>query len=122
MEINTDDPNDEPTQEEVEAHQLLEIMNEYSQQFYTLAQERHLTGAARYGELTFLENDVVRMMAEELADTANYCRMQFIKLMFINNMLVEKIQEAGLSDDAEEIGIGVKAFKGTKDTGWGKKS
>jgi hypothetical protein len=118
--INTDQPEHEPSQEEIDAHDLIEIMNEYSDQFWELAAKRHEEGAAEYGTFTFLENDVVRMMAEELADTANYCRMQFVKLMMINNLLVEQIQEAGLNENVENIGIGVKAFQGTK-SGWDKK-
>ena len=104
-----------------EAAELLETMQDYSNAFDKLSQERHEAGAAEYGQLTFLENDVIRMMAEELADTANYCRMQFIKLMMINNMLVDKLAADGITeDDTNSIGVGVKAFKGTKDTGWGK--
>lgn len=120
--INTDDPSDEPTQDEVDAHELLEQMGDYSQAFHTLRKERDAAGAAEYGKFTFLENDVVRMMAEELADTANYCEMQFIKLMLINNLLVDQLSEAGVTDEAEGIGIGLKAFKGTKAAGWGAKS
>jgi hypothetical protein len=117
MNINSVEPNDEPTPEQVEEYELLQVMNEYSDQFWELAAKRHEEGAAEYGQFTFLANDVVRMMAEELADTVNYCRMQFIKLMLINNLLVEQVEEAGLSDRMEEVGIGVKAFKGTK-AGW----
>lgn len=99
---------------------IVEMMQAYAEQFDKLCQERHELGQLEYGEFTFLENDVVRMMAEELADTSNYCRMQFIKLMMLNNLLVEDINAKGLAGGAEEASIGIRAFKGTKD-GWEKK-
>lgn len=61
---------------------------------------------------------MVRMMLEELADTANYCRMQSIKLL-----ILQQAVEADLSDLADkegEITIGVKAFKGAGEIGWNK--
>lgn len=119
MNINTDDPDDEPTQEEVEAYQLTEIVNELGEEFDALCQERHNIGADKYGPLTWMENDVVRMMIEELADTANYCRYQSVKLMLLQKQL--EIQLAGeFTPDADDnISIGVKAFRGTKE-GWKK--
>lgn len=106
----------EPTDEEREAYELAEMMNEYSVAFEQLRQTRHEEGAAEYGVFTFLGNDVIRMMAEELADTANYCRMQFIKLMMLNNALVAELEEA---QGEAKIDLGAQAFKGTK-TGWKK--
>lgn len=101
------------------------IFEELSEQFDKLCQERHDAGAKEYGVFTFLENDVVRMMAEELADTANYCRMQFIKLMLLQNMLegelAEKLGEGTEGVYDADIAIGIKSFKGTRDVGWGEK-
>lgn len=91
---------------------------QFSNDFDLLCQKRHEEGAAEYGQFTFLENDVVRMMAEELADTANYCRMQFIKLLFLQEMLVAKLDEEGITGESDEISIGIESFKGTKDVGW----
>jgi len=87
----------------------------YSEYFDKLAQERFAQGAAEYGPFTFLENDVVRMMAEELVDTANYCRMQFVKLMMLQDQLVEEI--AKYNAEAASEGFGINSFKGAKD-GW----
>jgi hypothetical protein len=56
----------------IEAAQMAELLSEISKEFADLRQRRHEAGKAEYGELTFLGNDVVRMMCEELADTANY--------------------------------------------------
>ncbi len=108
------------TDEEVLAKQMTELVKSYSEAFDTLVMERHQAGAKEYGVFTFLENDVVRMMAEELADTANYCRMQFIKLMILNDFILDKVatQDGPPVDDEGNITIGVKAFKGAGGTGW----
>jgi hypothetical protein len=47
---------------------LIEEINAAVEAFQYLISERHRDGAERYGEITFLGNDVVRMMLEELAD------------------------------------------------------
>lgn len=121
MDINTDDPNDEPTQEEIDAHDFLEAVKEFSSTFDELCQARHNEGEEKYGSLTWLGNDVVRMMLEELADTVNYCRYQAIKLLLLQSHLeVELADTFGDGDSIDEITIGVRAFKGTKDVGWRK--
>ena len=84
-------------------------MTEASEMFDDLCQQRHDHGAAEYGALTFLENDTIRMMCEELADTANYARYHFIKLMLL--------QEQFLAENPSKIDIGAQAFKGTGE-GW----
>lgn len=90
---------------------------EYSVAFDILCQERHEEGAREYGAFTFIGNDVIRMMMEELADTANYCRMQFIKLMMLQHIL--EAQRASLGDVTEgDITIGLGSFKGVGETGW----
>lgn len=97
-----------------EAQDIAEYFAQLSSDFDELCQTRHEAGQAEYGAFTFLENDIVRMMAEELADTANYCRMQFIKLMILQDALVNKFQ----AENGEvNIDMGAQAFKGTK-TGW----
>lgn len=87
-----------------------------SEDFDKLCQERHEAGKKEYGATTFLGNDVIRMMAEELADTANYCRMQFIKIMLLQNMLVEELKDN--PDKDGEIAFGINSFKGVGDIGW----
>lgn len=94
---------------------LAAAIEEYSASFDKLTQERHIAGAKEYGVVTFLGNDVIRMMMEELADTANYCRMQFIKLMMLQHML-----EADKRVTSDELGKGSNGFKGTGETGWTK--
>lgn len=97
------------------------IFQEYSDSFDRLCQERHEAGQAEYGKFTFIQNDVVKMMAEELADTANYCRMQFIKLMILQNMLVDELNDKGQTSSGEfNLGVGPGAFKGVGEVGWNK--
>ena len=101
-----------------EANVMANVIAKYSESFDKLCQERHEAGAKEYGVFTFLENDVVRMMAEELADTANYVRMQFIKVMMLNEAFLADPRLEKLSDGEEEITIGISAFKGVGETGW----
>jgi len=98
-----------------EAETLVAAIEEYSLAFDKLTQERHIAGAKEYGVVTFLGNDVIRMMMEELADTANYCRMQFIKLMMLQHML-----EADERIASGELGKDSNGFKGAGDVGWNK--
>lgn len=102
---------------------LLEAtLNQKAAEFEQLCAERHATGADRYGEITFLGNDVLRMMLEELADTANYCRMQGVKLLMLQDMLEEDLAGKMPSmKDGDDLQIGFDSFKGTKDVGWGKR-
>ena len=103
-----------------DADRLVTLIQEYSIAFDHLAAERHRVGAEEYGQLTFLGNDVVRMMMEELADTANYCRYQFVKLMFLQDRLeAEMATTFGLKEgDDVQINLGAKSFKGVGQTGW----
>lgn len=103
---------------ETNAEALVEAIEKFSEDFSRLCQERYDAGAEEYGHLTFIGNDVIRMMMEELADTANYCHMQFIKLSLLQAMLED--ETAGLSQDGGTITIGVQSFKGTGSAGWRK--
>jgi len=112
------DPSDGPS----EATAVAAIQN-ISDAFDVLCQERHDAGVEEYGPFTFLENDVIRMMMEELADTANYCRMQFIKLMLLQeqleDMLNEKLDGEKFVSRNGDIQMGWTPKKGTKNIGWG---
>lgn len=104
---------------ESEALEFIEKMNQFSAAFDVLCDERHREGQQEYGKFTFMANDVVRMMIEELADTANYCRYQAVKLLFLQEGLERMLAGSGLvGEGEEEITIGIQSFKGTKDTGW----
>lgn len=95
--------------------ELQDYLNDKAKAFDKLCVERHEEGATRYGSTTFLENDVVRMMLEELADTTNYCRMQAIKLMVLQDRLEAQLEEQSMVEGDQ---LGFKSFKGTKDVGW----
>jgi hypothetical protein len=116
--LNTDDPNDEPTQDELDAYELSQLLNQHAAEFDLLCQERHAKGAQEYGEITFLGNDVVRMLLEEMADVVNYCRMQAVKLLILQNRLETEVLPDATDDG--EVNLGWQAFKGTKPTGWDK--
>jgi hypothetical protein len=105
---------------ELSEQDMAQVFQELAAEFDTLCQERHAAGAAEYGKFTFMANDVVRMMAEELADTANYCRMQFIKLMFLQLALEQEIATADVQSQNGTVTIGVQSFMGTGDKGWRK--
>lgn len=98
--------------EDVLVEGVIDLVNHYSKMFDELALHRHNAGAKEYGPLTFLENDVIAMMCEELADLANYARMQFIKLLIIQEQL-----KASLPQEGKDFNIG--SFKGAKD-GWNR--
>jgi hypothetical protein len=102
------------------AEEIVQLMQEFSELFDKLCQERHKAGSEEYGAFTFLENDVVRMMAEELADVANYARMHFIKLMMLQGLLQEDVLDKLDTDADDNITIGLKAFRGVGETGWQK--
>jgi hypothetical protein len=106
----------EPISEE---DMLIADITRLSALYDSLCQTRHETGAKEYGVVAFLGNDVIRMMAEELADTSNYCRMQFIKLMLLQEMLETGLAAQGLFNEEGAIEMGAQAFKGTGE-GWEK--
>ena len=82
--------------------------------FAELRRQRHLTGQTEYGEFTFLENDMIRMMLEELADAMNYMEMHAVKLM----MLHEQMEQTTFAEHPTGVEIVFQSFKGTKDVGW----
>lgn len=86
--------------------------------FNDLRKARHEMGQEKYGKFTFLGNDVIRMMLEELADLGNYVEYQAAKLLLLQEVLERDPRLAEQTKDGH-ISIGVEAFKGTKD-GWGK--
>lgn len=56
--------------------------------------ERHAFGAKKYGELDYLDNEVAKMMLEELADVANYARYAFVKVCILIGLLEKMREEA----------------------------
>lgn len=65
----------------------IERLQTFSDEFDDLCQMRHEMGAQQYGELNFLNVDLFRYAAEEIADLANYSRMLYVKLRTIEELL-----------------------------------
>lgn len=83
-----------------------EELYKHSKTFDELCQRRWDAGAAEYGPTTFMQNDVLRMMIEELVDAANYSRMLVIKLLWLS----EKAAQT-------QTDMGAEGFHGTGE-GW----
>jgi hypothetical protein len=107
---------DQSSQPTTEAVDITEAITEASNAFDELCQQRHNLGAEQYGSFTFLGNDTVRMMLEELADVQNYIRYHSIKLILLQSLMEEQVP----ADTAVNVGMGIGAFKGTS-FGWEKK-
>lgn len=97
--------------------ELAGLLAQFAEEFHQLRTNRHGFGQEKYGKLTFLGNDVIRMMIEELADMCNYAEYQYIKLRLLQLALEEDPRIKNLSDDGKNITIGIEAFRGTG-AGW----
>ena len=100
---------DNTTDENVTPEQLAALQR-YAEMFDDLCYVRHEAGQLEYGVTTFLGNDVIRMMCEELADTANYARYQFIKLMILQDQLSEFLE--GVASEEQLSQMGINSFRG----------
>lgn len=99
MDIRVSEPNPEqgfPT----------ELFEELSEKFFNLRQHR-MQQASQEDMLNFLGEDVIMSMMELLADIANYCDKQFIKLAILQTYLKGELDEKGVDSD----NIGLKAFQ-----------
>jgi hypothetical protein len=110
-----------PKADEQDEQSIAALLNRLAVEFDKLCIERHEKGQEEYGVFTFLGNDVIRMMLEELADTTNYCRMQAIKLMLLQEALEGQLAENPQLVSETKIAMGWQAFKGTSEAGWVKK-
>lgn len=102
-----------------EAQEVENILNDKAKLFDELCRKRHEDGQQEYGAVSFLGNDVLRMMLEELADTTNYCRMQAIKLLLLQEQLEEQLSTGEGFKHGDDLQIGWQSFRGTK-KGWGE--
>lgn len=68
---------------------LDELIAQAQGKFSSERQHRHDMGAQKYGPVKFLEpdNDLFRMLQEELVDAANYAEYLFIRLEIIRNAM-----------------------------------
>lgn len=67
--------------------QPFEQIEEASQEFDNMCQERHAMGNEKYGQVQFLQVDSISMALEEIADLANYARYTFIKLYLLRRSI-----------------------------------
>lgn len=84
---------------------LAEYLQHKANDFMQLCQDLQdgKTGEEVFG---FLEQDVIHLMMEELARTANLCREQFIKLAVLQDQLEDKLNTLGLADEQGDLQIG----------------
>lgn len=71
---------------------LDEIITALGVEFEDFAAARLDKGSQEYGSTAFLKNDMLRYIAEELADLANYAQFMYIKL----RMLEEEARARGI--------------------------
>lgn len=92
-----------------------ELLQQLSDEFSDLTEQRHQMGAEQYGPAKFLTVDTIEMAAEELVDLSNYARYLYIKLRIIEESLRERgidlsaslAEEAGSQDP---VSFGAPSF------------
>jgi len=69
------------------------LLKEGNVAFEEECQARHKRGAEKYGPVKFLEedNDLARMLMEELADAANYARYFYVRMYVISRLAGEAL-------------------------------
>lgn len=99
---------------EEELEELENYLNEKSATFDELCNERHDNT-----DVSFLATDVVSDILNSLADTVNYCRMQAIKLIALQETLEQELSFDGIGNfrdkEGEDLQIGFDSFKGMGD-------
>jgi len=63
--------------------------------FHYECQRRHELGEKKYGPIKFLEsdNDLLRMLQEELVDAANYARYLWVRIEMLRSRIEEQTAE-----------------------------
>ena len=94
-----------------------DVLNMLAAEFDQFCQERHNDGAKEYGPTRFASNNMFQMIAEEMADIANYCRYQYIKLRlmegtFISDESRTDFTSSGVQSSEHEVPSGPSAFAG----------
>lgn len=91
-----------------------ERLQKLSDEFDTFVQSRHEDGAEEYGEFAFLKNDMIKFMAEELADICNYARYAYMKLRIweatIDGASIDLTSESSGVQRENELPFGATAF------------
>jgi hypothetical protein len=88
-----------------------ELFAQLSDKFFALRQQRmHLIDED--ATLDFLGEDVIAQMMNSLADLANMCDMQFIKLALLQDYLTSDLEKKEVADGSN---IGLESFKKSSD-------
>jgi hypothetical protein len=82
---------------------MAQLFDELSEKFFALRQTRMAQQKDPFG---FLSDDVIMAMMETLADIANMCDMQFVKLALLQSSLSEDLKEKGVEDGQVNVGLG----------------
>jgi hypothetical protein len=78
----------------------MQLIQEYSNEFDQMTQDRHSAGEEVYGPLKFLGVDTIQEALEEIVDLSNYARYTFIKLKILQAKVITGDLKDGESDKA----------------------
>lgn len=73
-----------------------EILQQLSDEFDVLCQERHTMGAEKYGAGSFVGVDTLEMAIHEVLDLANYARYTFIRLRLLQQGMIEFVADGSV--------------------------
>jgi hypothetical protein len=71
------------------ANDLKDLIEGYNDQFFAHCEQRHREGAKEYGDLAFLNNNMIEYILEEIVDLANYARFIYIKVKLMEEIASE---------------------------------
>jgi hypothetical protein len=80
-----------------EVQAIIEAINQYSQDFDRLTQERHNEGEKKYGAGTWLTIDTLQHAMDEVLDLANYARFTYIKLRMLQDSIAAFQADASIA-------------------------
>jgi hypothetical protein len=87
-------PDDIALEQLVTTQELEELSDLYEE----VCKARHAMGAQKYGPIDFMNNNIAKMLLEELVDIGNYSRYLFIKVSIMVKLLdIMKDQEQSTS-------------------------
>ncbi len=92
--------------------EMVGMINDLSAEFDQLIFDRHTVGQQKYGQLSFLGKDMFLEAFQELADTANYVRYQYIKLRMLQDLILADKDVEKLAMDGT-VSIGLESFTPT---------
>lgn len=73
-----------------------QVLQQLSDEFDILCQERHTMGAEKYGPGSFVGVDTIEMAIHEVLDLANYARYTFIRLRLLQQGMIEFVADGSV--------------------------